>query len=119
MTQPNPRQESTEILRGIGLLFLCHLAAVTAFLLLNFLLAPIYFYLPSLWVLDILFQIPRMIATFSVFAIGLSQAAYAIPLHRRFKRRRRLAAAKGVVIGATLTALLNGSCFAYFLFVLS
>ena len=36
---------------------------------------------------------------------------YVIPLVLRFRRRRKFGLMKGVIIGATLTALVNGACF--------
>lgn len=39
------------------------------------------------------------------------QLLYVIPLILRFRRRRQFGLMKGVVIGATLTALVNGACF--------
>ncbi len=39
------------------------------------------------------------------------QLLYVIPLVLRFKRRRQFGSMKGVIIGATITALVNGACF--------
>lgn len=39
------------------------------------------------------------------------QLLYVIPLVLRFRRRRKFGMMKGVIIGATLTALVNGACF--------
>ncbi|MEL6232619.1 MAG: hypothetical protein AAFR24_22160 [Cyanobacteria bacterium J06627_3] len=39
------------------------------------------------------------------------QLLYVIPLLLRFKRRRRFGMMKGVIVGATITALVNGACF--------
>mgnify|MGYP001797702765 FL=1 len=39
------------------------------------------------------------------------QLLYVIPLVLRFKRRRRFGLMKGVIVGATITALVNGACF--------
>ena len=39
------------------------------------------------------------------------QLLYVIPLILRFQRRRQFGLMKGVIIGATLTALVNGACF--------
>ena len=59
----------------------------------------------------------RLTASFVVlwplFGISLTQLFYAMPLYRRFQRQRRPYAMKGVVIGALITVLLNGSCFGY------
>ena len=50
---------------------------------------------------------------YAAVAIGLSQLLYAIPLMVFFRRRRRFNAAKGTIICAAITALLNGSCFIF------
>ena len=42
---------------------------------------------------------------------GLSQLFYVIPLVFWLKRRQRWGLMKGVIIGAVITALLNGSCW--------
>ena len=39
------------------------------------------------------------------------QLLYVIPLVIRFRRRHQFGMMKGVIIGATLTALVNGACF--------
>jgi hypothetical protein len=39
------------------------------------------------------------------------QLLYVIPLIIWLKRRRKMGMMKGVIIGAVLTALLNGSCY--------
>jgi Na+/proline symporter len=44
-------------------------------------------------------------------AIGLTQLLYVIPLVLYLKRQRRWGWMKGVIIGACLTALVNGGCW--------
>ncbi len=44
--------------------------------------------------------------------IGVSQLLYAVPMVLRYRRQGRLRRAKGAVIMASLTFLLNGSCMA-------
>ncbi len=51
--------------------------------------------------------------------IGLSQLFYVLPLCLWLQRRGRAELAKGVVIGAVITFLLNGSCFAFVLYSLN
>jgi Na+/proline symporter len=53
------------------------------------------------------------------FAIGLTQLIYVIPLCLWLKRRRRFDMLKGVIIGAVITVLLNGSCFLLGLYIVS
>ena len=56
-----------------------------------------------------------IVPLFLVFAIGISQLLYVLPLCIWLNRRRQLGMRNGVIIGAVLTALLNGSCFIYLL----
>ena len=51
------------------------------------------------------------VVLYAAIAISLTQLIYAIPLIIYFRRRRRFNAAKGVVVGIVITALLNGGCF--------
>jgi hypothetical protein len=46
------------------------------------------------------------------FWIGITQFIYLIPAIRCFRLRGRLEVVKGIVIGAILTILINGSCAA-------
>lgn len=39
------------------------------------------------------------------------QLLYALPLILRFKRRRQFGMMKGIIIGAAITALVNGVCY--------
>lgn len=45
------------------------------------------------------------------FGIGITQLLYVIPLALWLKRRGRVDTMKGVILGAAITVLLNGSCF--------
>ncbi|MEL6775781.1 MAG: hypothetical protein AAFO06_00880 [Cyanobacteria bacterium J06597_16] len=45
------------------------------------------------------------------FGIGITQLLYVVPLALWLRNRGRFDTMKGVVIGAALTVLLNGSCF--------
>ncbi|NEO37044.1 MAG: hypothetical protein F6J90_12285 [Moorea sp. SIOASIH] len=53
---------------------------------------------------------------FGLMGIGISQLIYVIPLIIRLRQQQRWEVMKGVIIGAVLTALLNGGCW---LFILS
>ncbi len=46
-----------------------------------------------------------------LFLPGLMQVFYVVPAILWFRRRRQWGIAKGLVIGAVITALLNGGCF--------
>ncbi|MFE1745667.1 hypothetical protein [Coleofasciculus sp. H7-2] len=51
------------------------------------------------------------ILAISIFYIGLSQFLYVIPIIFWLIRQQRWGLMKGVIIGAVLTALLNGGCW--------
>jgi len=55
----------------------------------------------------------QTVALFLFFGIGISQLLYAIPLCFWLGRKQQLGMRSGVIIGAVLTLLLNGSCFVY------
>ena len=114
MTQ---RSAAAETFRGIGILFLCHLALGFVCIVLTFVGGLISSLLMNSlpWIGGII----RAISLYSGLGIGLSQLVYAIPLGRRFKRQRRFNAMKGVIIGAVITTLLNGGCFALLFWTLS
>jgi hypothetical protein len=43
--------------------------------------------------------------------VGLIQLAYVVPLYQYFKRNGRSMSARGLVIAASITALLNAACW--------
>jgi hypothetical protein len=45
--------------------------------------------------------------------IGIAQFVYLIPVVFIFWRRRRFEVVKGIAIGAVITMLINGACFAF------
>lgn len=63
-----------------------------------------------------LIQIPLAAMTMAVsfIAIGLTQLVYVIPFVIHFRKKGRPGIAKGLIIGAAITFLLNGSCLAMF-----
>ena len=63
-----------------------------------------------------LIQIPLAAVTLglSLIALGLTQLAYVIPAVIIARRKGRPGIAKGLIIGAALTFLLNGTCTIYF-----
>lgn len=111
------RNTTSEILRGIGVLFLGHLALVVVSFILRYLLSIVPWQSVPLLSAVVSWAIP---ATWIAIAlIGLSQLIYAVPLGIRFRRQRKFNAMKGVIIGAVITVLLNGGCFIWFLYALS
>lgn len=70
----------------------------------------------------ILYQVPYGIGNFFVFlwfyaVVGISifQLLYVVPVVILLRRRQNWGLMKGVIIGAVLTVLLNGSCWVNFL----
>lgn len=55
------------------------------------------------------------ILLFAGLVIGITQLIYVVPLCFWLRRRRQFEILKGVVIGAAITVLINGSCFLYVL----
>jgi len=55
-----------------------------------------------------------IIALYALFGIGIAQLFYVIPLVIWFKQRCQWGLMKGVIIGAVMTALLNGGCWLIF-----
>ncbi|MGB3292125.1 MAG: hypothetical protein WBB01_03915 [Phormidesmis sp.] len=92
---------------GIIVLMLCHVGAV---LLLGLLIW-------SSSIIPVASQLAG-IAVFGIFGIGLTQLLYVVPLCIWLHRQGRVDTAKGVIIGAVLTLLLNGGCFIVMLEVL-
>lgn len=96
-TEPN---EIIEIAKGFGLLMLFH-------------------FLASVIISTIGYIVGSIVGGYSVLAVWLIgvagfffwQLLYVIPLIIWLRRRGKVAMMKGVVIGAVLTALLNGVCF--------
>jgi hypothetical protein len=56
------------------------------------------------------------VAVWSFWGIGLTQLLYAIPLYIHWNESKP-ARAKGLVIGASIIALLNASCWGSFFFI--
>ncbi len=100
-TDPPPPNDLGEIVKGMLLLLGCHAIAGALIFGLGFLVA-------ALGVGGYAFIYP--------WAIGAAgflfwQLLYVIPLILTLRRRGRIAMAKGVIIAAVLTALVNGACF--------
>jgi uncharacterized BrkB/YihY/UPF0761 family membrane protein len=96
------RNESLNIFLGILLLFAFHLLALGVIYLLGLIYGQIFgfnnYNALGVWIVGV--------AGFFVW-----QMLYVIPLCIWLRRQQRLAMMKGVIIGAVITALLNGSCF--------
>jgi hypothetical protein len=55
-----------------------------------------------------------IVALYALLGIGIAQLFYVIPLVMWFQQRRQWGLMKGVIIGAVMTALLNGGCWLIF-----
>jgi len=53
---------------------------------------------------------PLLPLTFALAIFGLVQLAYVVPLYISFKGRGQVMTARGLVIAASVTALLNAAC---------
>lgn len=105
------RNETVEIFGGVLLLLGMHFAAFWLVYLLIILISRFNSFVPT--------PIGTYITTDYRFLIllvspGLTQLIYVIPIVFWLKRRQRWGLMKGVIIGAILTALLNGGCFLWF-----
>ena len=93
------RNEKMGIVLGILLLMGLHLAAI----ILGFIIGSIS-----------IGGIGPYIASFlgvGFFGIGIAQLIYVVPAIIVLRRRREFAVLKGLIIGAIITALVNGGCW--------
>lgn len=93
------KNEIREILLGILLLLGMHIIAITAIFFIGLIVAQIYgnYSFLSVWFVG-------------GFGFLFWQLLYVIPVCLRLKRQQRPGIMKGVIIGAVITALLNGTC---------
>jgi Na+/proline symporter len=94
------RNEILGVFLGIILLICMHILAILAIVLLSF-IRGIY---------------GGQILIIGGFGFFLWQLLYVIPVTLWLKRRRQYGLMKGVIIGAVITALLNGGCSLLFSF---
>ncbi|WP_190414502.1 hypothetical protein [Coleofasciculus sp. FACHB-125] len=94
------RNEITEMISGIFLVLGIH---ILVWIILEFL---------SFIIVNLLsiYSIAQILAIL-IFSIGLSQLLYVVPIIFWLRRQQRWGLMKGVIIGAVLTALLNGGCW--------
>lgn len=99
MTGDRPSNELVEILKGMGLLLLYHILAGFIIFIMGFIIGMFFggYIFLGIWALG----------GASFFFV---QLAYVIPLVLRLRRQGKIGMMKGVIIGATITALLNGTC---------
>jgi len=95
------RNEVMGIVSGIFLLMGLHLAAIILGIIISSIsIGGIGFYIASL--LNLVF-----------LGIGIAQLIYVVPAIIFLRRRREFAVIKGLIIGAIITALLNGGCWLF------
>lgn len=96
------RNEILQILLGILLLFGLHLIAGAIIFGLGWLYGQIFgynnYYFLGIWIIG-------------AWGFFIWQMLYVIPLCIWLRRQQRVAMMKGVIIGALITGLLNGTCF--------
>lgn len=97
------KNETREIFLGILLLLGMHIIAIAAIFALGLIVGQIYgnYSFLSVWIVG-------------GYGFLFWQLLYVIPVCLRLKRQQRPGIMKGVIIGAVITALLNGSCFLLF-----
>lgn len=100
MTNNSEQNEITQLVAGFMLLMAFHSIAGVFIFVLGFIVGMIVgnYSFALVWI---------------VGAMGFLfwQLLYVIPMLLRFRRRHKFGMMKGVIIGATLTALVNGACF--------
>lgn len=96
------RNEIAQIITGVLLLVVGHIFAITVLSTLTYLV----YILGALTILPI-----DILLAYAGFWIGISQLLYVIPLVIRLKQLQKWGMMKGVIIGAVITALLNGGCW--------
>jgi hypothetical protein len=108
MTSPNKRPNpKLDVLSGMLLLAACHALMVG-------LVCVVYFVGTQLIGSSAMFGVLSLL-----FAISLTQLIYVIPLCLWLRQRRQFDTLKGVIIGAVITVLLNGSCFLYVMHIIN
>jgi hypothetical protein len=101
----SPINEIGQIILGFFLLLGMHIAAIAAG---SFLVAIVS------TISSPLTNSLALILLYCLMGIGLSQLLYVVPIAIILSRRRQWGLMKGVIIGAVITALLNGGCWLVF-----
>jgi len=91
-------------------------AGIILLLILNAIAITIWFILGRIIYESSLGQTPlgrvlNKILTAAILGISRSQLLYAIPLGLWLKSQEKIALLKGAIVGAVITALLNGGCY--------
>lgn len=107
VTNSSKSNEKAQIFRGFRLLMLCNVAAVLLILGLTFGLDTLGKMLDAIS----LIHWAGSIVLFGYMFFLVWQLLHAVPLILRFRRRHQFGIMKGIVIGAAITALVNGVCY--------
>ncbi len=107
MSRGNP---TAEVFSGILLLIAVHFIFWVGIFVLSYFVS----FLLSFLKLNI-YGLPPYFWLWPLLGLGLTQLLYVIPLCIYYSRQRQFNTMKGIIIGAILTALLNGGCFLMFL----
>lgn len=105
MANNSEQNELAQIFLGFGLLIAFHFAAGMLIHIVSLIIGPLLGF----------YYVGGVIATVSIIGFMFVQLLYVIPMIIRFRRRRKFGMMKGVIIGAVLTALVNGGCFIIFI----
>jgi hypothetical protein len=108
------RNEAIQIGLGILLVFGMHVAAIAIGAIASGILSSVAAGLPSGSLLSGILQNLMAGLLFAFLGIGLAQAIYVVPAIVVLRRRQRWGLMKGVIVGAVITALLNGGCWLMF-----
>lgn len=100
-------KEIKEFLSGIALTFLFHLLVLT----IGGTIFGLIGVLSSIGAGRYMSEMLGMAALYFIFGIGISQLLYIIPLTIWLRKKGRTLLANGVIVGAIITALLNGGCY--------
>ncbi len=94
------RNEVLQFFLGILFLFGMHIISAIAIFLLGFVISPIFgnYRFLAVWI-------------YGAYGFFLIQLLYVIPATLWLRRQQRIGMMKGMIVGAVITALLNGSCF--------
>ena len=93
------RNESSDVISGFFLIMGMHIAAITIAIILAIVGSYVKFYILATPLI------------YGFFGIGLAQLLYVVPVIILLNQRQRWGLMKGVIIGAVITAFLNGGCW--------
>jgi hypothetical protein len=105
------RSELSQITAGIFLVFGLHIFVLSALGFTGFLIYTVFSLVKIPSIDNLISSYGFLFGLFAVFGIGIFQLFYVVPTVIFLKRKRQFSLMKGVIIGAVITALLNGGCY--------